>query len=187
VTQRRAHSLGWEPQPGLARLHLMTGRPALAVRGLERALEEGDWTQRERRGELLCLLVRAAAAAGDVERARDALRTAATDPQMLCTEALRAQYCAAEAEIAIAEGGHGIATRQLRQSVRHWREVGSRTGEVEARLRLAECLLADDDASAAELELHAIEANLAAAAPYRERIAELRRALAAQPAAGEKR
>jgi thioredoxin-like negative regulator of GroEL len=106
---------------------------------------------------------------------------------MLCTEALRAQYCAAEAEIAIAEGGHGIATRQLRQSVRHWREVGSRTGEVEARLRLAECLLADDDASAAELELHAIAANLAAAAPYRERIAELRRALAAQPAAGEKR
>jgi len=30
-------------------------------------------------------------------------------------------------------------------------------------------------------------ANLAAAAPYRERIAELRRALAVQPAAGEKR
>jgi len=187
ASYRRAHSLGWEPQPGLARLHLMTGRPALAVRGLERALEEGDWTQRERRGELLCLLVRAAAAAGDVERARDALRTAATDPQMLCTEALRAQYCAAEAEIAITEGGHGIATRQLRQSVRHWREVGSRTGEVEARLRLAECLLADDDASAAGLELHAIEANLAAAAAYRERIDELRRALAAQPAAGEKR
>ncbi|MGA8006672.1 MAG: winged helix-turn-helix domain-containing protein, partial [Burkholderiales bacterium] len=39
---RQAHALGWDPQPGLARLHLMTGRPELARRGLERALAEGD-------------------------------------------------------------------------------------------------------------------------------------------------
>src|SRR5262245_24582799 len=87
---RQAHALGWDPQPGLARLHLMTGRPELAQRELERALADTDWTLRERRGQLLCLLVHAAVAAGKVERGREALHTLATDPQMLPTEALKA-------------------------------------------------------------------------------------------------
>src|SRR4030095_14829541 len=29
---KQAHALGWDPQPGLARLHLLTGRPPLAAR-----------------------------------------------------------------------------------------------------------------------------------------------------------
>ncbi|HKW84745.1 MAG TPA: hypothetical protein VJN68_13430, partial [Burkholderiaceae bacterium] len=154
------------------------GRPELAQRGLERALAEGDWSLRERRGQLLCLLVHAAVAGGDVECGREALRTLASDPQMLANDALRAMHCGAQAEIAIADSDLALATRMLRQAVRRWREVGSPVGEAEARLRLAECLLRDRDVSGTDMELHAVESNLATAiAPHRQRVAAMREAL----------
>jgi hypothetical protein len=172
---KQAHVLGWDPQPGLARLHLMTGRPALAQRGLERALEEADWTLRERRGQLLCLLVHAAVRAGNVERARKALLTLSSDPQMLSNDALKAMHCGAVAELAWQDGDLVLAAQQLRLAVRHWLEVGSPVGEADARLRLAECLLEEHDAVGAELEVHAVESNLAAAAvAHRARLRALR-------------
>jgi DNA-binding winged helix-turn-helix (wHTH) protein/tetratricopeptide (TPR) repeat protein len=175
---RQAHALGWDPQPGLARLHLLTGRPALAQRELERALSDADWLLRERRGQILCLLVHAAVAAGNIERGRQALETLAADPQMLATEALKAAYSGAEAEMALAEGDCARAAQKLRQAVRQWREAGLRSGEAEARLRLAECLLQDEDATGAELELHAVESNFSAmVVPYRARLDGLRSAL----------
>jgi tetratricopeptide (TPR) repeat protein len=175
---RQAHALGWDPQPGLARLHLLTGRPALAQRGLERALADTDWLLRERRAQILCLLVHAAVAAGDVERGREALRTLASDPQMLATEALRASHCSAEAEVAMSDGDVARAVQKLRQAVRHWGEAGLRVCEAETRLRLAECLLGDQDVVGAELELHALESNFAAVVlPHRARLDTLRTAL----------
>jgi DNA-binding winged helix-turn-helix (wHTH) protein len=175
---QQAHALGWDPQPGLARLHLMTGRPGLAQRGLERALEESDWTLRERRGQLLCLLVHAAVAAGDVGRARETLQTIAADPQVLANEALKAMHCRAEAELALHGDDFKLAAQKLRQAVRHWREVGSPVGEAETRIRLAECLVQDHDSTSTELELHALESNLApVVAAHRGRITALRDAL----------
>jgi len=178
ASYRQAHALGWDPQPGLARLHLLTGKPEIAQRGLERALAEGDWSLRERRGQLLCLLVIASVAAGDVERGREAMRTLATDPQLLANEALKAMHSSAEAELALADGQPGQATRLLRQATRQWREVGSPSCEAETRLRLAECLLRDGDATGSELELHALQTSLAtAAAPLRGRVQALVAAL----------
>ncbi|HWH84945.1 MAG TPA: winged helix-turn-helix domain-containing protein [Burkholderiaceae bacterium] len=175
---RQAHALGWDPQPGLARLHLLTGRPALAQRGLEQALQEADWTLRERRGQLLCLLVHACVAAGDVERAREALQMLRADPQMLATEALMAMHCGAEAELARHDADPKLAAQKLRQAVRHWRDAGSPVGEAETRMRLAECLLEDRDATGTELELHAMESHLAAVAMvHRARLGALRDAL----------
>ena len=175
---RQAHALGWDPQPGLARLHLLTGQPALAQRGLERALEEVDWTLRERRVQLLCLLVHAAIATGEVDRAREALHTLRSDPQLLANEALKAMHGGAEAEMALYDRDFKLAAQKLRQAVRHWREVGSPVGEAETRIRLAECLLQDQDATGSELELHAVESHLAAvAAAHRERLETLRDAL----------
>jgi DNA-binding winged helix-turn-helix (wHTH) protein len=175
---RQAHALGWDPQPGLARLHLWTGRAETAQRGLERALDVADWSLLERRGELLCLLVVAATAAGDVPRAREALRTVASNPEQIATEAHRAMYCVAEAEIALVDSDLALAARKLREGVRHWREVGCPVGEAEARLRLAECLLRDGDVAGCELELHTVESGLASAAvPHRARVERLKRAL----------
>ncbi len=175
---RQAHALGWDAQLGWARLHLLTGRPELAQRGLERALEEADWTVRERRGQLLCMLVHAAVAAGDVERGREVLQALAAEPQLLATEALKAMHGCAEAELALHDGDFKLAAQKLRRAVRDWRDIGSPVGEAETRMRLAECLLRDRDATGAELELHAVESNLAAAAvPHRARLVALREAL----------
>lgn len=177
---KQAHALGWDPQPGLARLQLLTGRPRLALRGLERALEESDWTLRERRGQLLCLLVHAGVMAGEVERAREALQTLRSDPQMLATEALKAMHCDAQAELALHDAELELAASHLRQAVRQWREAGSPVGEAQTRMRLAECLIRDHDMAAADLELHAVESNLAAVAgPYRARMEALRETLKA--------
>lgn len=176
---RQAHALGWDPMPGLARLHLLTGRPELARRELERSLEEADWTLRERRGQLLCLLVHACIASGDVDRAREALSVLATDAQMLATEALQAMHACAQATLAHHEGDFALASQHLRRAVRHWREAGSPVGEADARLRLAECLLKDRDSSGAELELHTVESQLAPSSlAHRAKLAALRECLA---------
>jgi len=178
ASYRQAHALGWDPQPGLARLHLLRGRAGLALRDLERALEEADWTLQERRAQLLCLLAHAAVAAGDIERGRAALHALEAEPQLLATEALQAMRCSAEAELALHEGRLSHAAQRLRRAVRHWREVGSPVGEVEARLRLAECLLQDRDTAGAELELHAIESHRApVTAAHAGRLGSLRDAL----------
>jgi len=56
--------------------------------------------------------------------------------------------------------------------------VGSPVGEAETRMRLAECLLQDRDTAGTELELHALESNLApVAAAHRTRLTGLRDAL----------
>lgn len=180
ASYRQAHALGWNPQPGLARLHLLTGRAADAQRGLEQALETPDFTLRERRDQVLCLLVHAAVAAGDVPRAREAMHLLDNDARRLDNESLTAMHSAAQAELALAEGRPRLAASKLRQAIRDWREVGSPVGEVEARLRLAECLLDDGDRPGAELELHAVQTTLAStAAAHRKRVEALRSRLSA--------
>lgn len=164
ASYRQAHALGWSPQPGLARLHLMTGRAAEAQRGLEQALQAEDFTLRERRAQVLCLLVHAAVAAGDVARARAAMAELDAETVRLDNASLAAMHGAAEAELALADGDATLAAQKLRRAIRAWRDVGSPTGEVEARLRLAECLLDDGDRAGAELELHVLQTTLAVAA-----------------------
>lgn len=174
ASYRHAHALGWDPQPGLGRLYLHTGRAAEAVRDIERALDEGDWTQRQGRGQLLCLLVHAALATGDAERARAALCTLDADPQMLATEALKAMHGAAEAELALHEGDRKLAAQKLRQALRRWREAGCRLGEMETRARLAACLIEDGDATGAGMEVQAMRAQAGpAASAFRARIEAL--------------
>ena len=175
ASYRQAHALGWNPQPGLARLQLLSGRAAEAQRGLEQALDTPDFTLRERRTQLLCLMVHAAVAAGDIVRAREAMDRLGDEASPLDNESLTAMHSAAEAELALADGNARLAALKLRRAVREWRKVGSPVGEVEARLRLAECLLDDGDPSGAELELHAVQTALeSAAGPHRGRLAALR-------------
>lgn len=164
ASYRQAHALGWSPQPGLARLHLMTGRAAEAQRGLEQALDTEDFTLRERRAQVLCLLVHAAVAAGDIVRARAAMADLGAEAVRLDNASLSAMHNAAEAELAQADGDTKLAALKLRRAIRAWLDVGSPLGEVEARLRLAECLLDEGDTSGAELELHVLQTTLAFAA-----------------------
>ncbi|MCL4801438.1 MAG: winged helix-turn-helix domain-containing protein [Burkholderiales bacterium] len=176
---RRAHALGWYPQPGLARLQLARGRPDAAVRGLEQALADHDWAIRERRGQLLATLALAALAAGAPERAREALGDLDGAAHLWSTPALAAMVATARAELALHERRRGEAVALLRQSLKQWHDIGARLDCAEVRLRLAEVLAADGDRDAAELELAAAEAlaDRLGAARLRSRGAALRRAL----------
>lgn len=157
---RRAHELGWDPNPGLARLRLAQGRPGTALRALEGALEVPDWALQQRRGFLLAYLVSAALAAGEPERARRAAAELAANPELWETEAAAAAAARARGELALAGGEPGAAASHFRRAVEGWREVGAPAHMAAARAELAVALEAMGDREGAELERQAAAAAL---------------------------
>lgn len=155
---RKAHALGWDPQPGHSMLQMAQGRPAEAVRSLERALVDRNWANSERRGLLLADLMIAAAAAGELERSRSALAELQEHPELWSGTSVEAVMLHGRAELALREGRSGEAIDVLRAAVKIWRTTGSAFQAATMQLRLAEALLAAGEASAAELELSAVEA-----------------------------
>ncbi len=153
---RRAHELGWEPQPGWALLLLERGRVEAAVRSLERAVGDTDWTHQQRRGSLLAHLAIAAALAGEPGRASKALAELDAHPELWSTPAFQAIVFRARGELALAMGRAEDAIGQIRRSLRIWTEMEACLSAAEIRVRLAEILL-DSDPEAAELELDAAE------------------------------
>jgi len=157
---RRAHLLGWDPNPGYARLLVATGRFDAAVRSLEDSLADPAWATRQRRGMLLAQLAIITARGGQPERARAALAELERQPQLWETPALKAHVVHARAEAAHAAGRARVAVTGLRQAIRLWREIGSPLNLAATHLRLAEWLAADADPDGADLELSAAETVL---------------------------
>lgn len=155
---RRAHELGWDPQPGYAMLRLASGDPDAALRGLESALLDASWANRERRGLLLANLAIAAALAGCAERARGALAELEENPQLWSATAIEAVVMRARAEVASIEGRIEPACAALRDAANIWRRIGSPLNVAITQQRLGDLLIASGDTSAAELELGSAEA-----------------------------
>ncbi len=152
---RRAHELGWDPQPGLALTMVERGQADAAVRALARSLAGANWANRQRRDLLLAGMVTVAIAAGDLEQARTALAElethSAADGATVCAALVRQ----ARAEVAADAGDVATAIGQLRDAVAIWHRVGSPLRASRARLVLAQLFAADADLVAAELELTA--------------------------------
>jgi hypothetical protein len=70
---RRAAELGFDPQPGLALLHLDDGDVAAAQHAIRRAASDEGLLSQEGRGLVLPAQVTIEVAAGDLEAARGAL------------------------------------------------------------------------------------------------------------------
>lgn len=155
---RKAHELGWDPQPGYALVLLDQGKAAAAVRALERALSDKAWPNRQRRALLLTHLAIVAARAGDPARARSVLATLAAEAGLCATPALKAFAAQARAELAAAEGNFPEAVHEFNAAIRHWSEVGSPLNIASLRMRLAQVLHESGDDAAADLELSAAEA-----------------------------
>lgn len=151
---KRAHELGWSPQPGYALLLLSRGEPQSALRGLERALSEPDWSSQQRRVVLLAHLVIVATTAGESETAERAMGELEAHSLELAP-ALEAFVARARAELAAHGGQWEASVRHLRRAQQLWREQRSPLLGAAARLRLAELLIARGDAEAADLELAA--------------------------------
>ena len=156
---RRAHELGFAPQPGLTFLLLEQGDVGAASASIETALASipGSALARAR---LLPARVEVMLAAGDVSAAHDAATELATIAEVYPMVALRAAAVGAQGAVAAARGERG-SLAQLRESWRLWRETpapfeAARVGVLLARARHAAGdrggALLEIDASAAAFE-----------------------------------
>jgi DNA-binding winged helix-turn-helix (wHTH) protein len=152
IAFRRAHELGWDPNPGFARLQVAKGRPHAGVRALERALRDTAWGPRQRRPSLLTALVHVALADGATPRARAALEELESEPGSWDSEGLRPIVAEARAALLAERGDRGAAISQLRSAV-PLAEPCSRVMAARLRIRLAELYAGDSDRDAARLEI----------------------------------
>lgn len=154
---RRAHDLGWDPQPGLALLQTEKGDPETAIRGLRRSLDDHDWALRQRRGLLLAVFVVIAAQQGDREQARWAMQELEKYPELWATEFHNGAVARARAELALLDGDLDSAIALMRDAIRSWHGARAGLNLATCRMRLAQLLAAQGDITGAMLEFDAAE------------------------------
>lgn len=153
----RAHSMGRDPQPGLALVRLAQGKPQAASAAVEGALMTAvDPLERAR----LCgAQVEIALATGDVAvatRAADEVRRASERYGSVGLAAAAAQALGAAA---LADGAPEVALTHLREACRQWKAIGAPHRMARARELLARAHQALGNGDAAELELDAAAAE----------------------------
>lgn len=132
---RRAHELGREPQPGLARLRLAEGNQAAARALVSQALA-ADTTNRLGRARILPVQVESALAAGDLDAAQAAAEELRSIAETYRTAPLQAAALAAEGSVQLARGDPRGSIASLRQACQIWNENGLPFEEARARLVL---------------------------------------------------
>ena len=119
---RRAGESGWEPQPGLALLHLAAGRTQRAQDEIRRSAAGADpFTRRF----LMPAVVEIEVAAGDVEAARRAVDELREAGRSTPTPMLAATVAAAEARMLLAAGDPSAALGAARDATGAWQALGA--------------------------------------------------------------
>jgi DNA-binding winged helix-turn-helix (wHTH) protein len=154
---RRAHDLGFDPQPGLALLQAERGDPQTAIRGLRRSLDDHNWALRQRRGLLLAVFVVIACQNGDDEQARWAMHELDKHPELWESEFHNGAVARARAEVALLDNDTDVAVARMRDAIRSWQTARAGLNLATCRLRLAQLLAEQDDITGATLELDAAE------------------------------
>lgn len=163
-----ADRAGWDPQPGLALVHLARGDVTAAAASVRDALERPLRVPSKelppdtdlRRAPLLEARVEAEIAAGAVDEARSAADELAVIAARFRSKALIAAATLARGRVRLAEGAVGEAKRAYADAVRLWNEIGAPYEAALARLGLAEALRAEGGAQQAVLEEQAAQAVL---------------------------
>lgn len=150
---RRAHELGWDPQPGYALLQVARGATEAALQTLEASIANNIWANQQKRGLLLANFVIVAVAAGNLERASNALAEIDERPELFPTDSLKAVLCRAKADVARFENRLDDAIALYRQAIQLWQKVGSPLNVAVNRLYLANSLVKQHNVHNAELEL----------------------------------
>ncbi len=154
---RRAHSRGWDPQPGLALLLAEQGEPDAAISGLLRAIDDSNWALRQRRGLLLATLAKIAARHGHREHAVSGIEELDSHRELWESEHHNAAVAEARAELAVLEGDTRQAAVSMREAVASWQAANANLNQAACRFRLAQLLADDGDVRGALLELEAAQ------------------------------
>lgn len=162
-----AHTLGWDPEPGLALLYLAEGNVVLAARSIAEAIEHpANIPSKERpphsllrRAPLLEAEVEIAIAAGDLERARAAADDLTDLAATFQSKALVAGAALARGRVAQAGGDPAGARGEFERTVSLWHEVGAPYEAAVARMGLALAYRSEGNAEHALLEFGAAQAG----------------------------
>ena len=163
-----AHRAGWDPQPGLALVHLAQGDAATAAASIRDALERPlRVPSKERppntdlqRAPLLEAQVEIEIAVGDIDRARSAADELELVAARFASKALVASATVARGRVWLVEGDAAHAEQSLSEAVRLWNEVGAPYEAALARLSLADAHAASGSEHRAVLERQAARSIL---------------------------
>jgi tetratricopeptide (TPR) repeat protein len=158
-----AHRAGWDPQPGLALVHLAQGDVATAAASIRDALERPlRVPSKERppntdlqRAPLLEAQVEIEIAVGDITRARAAADELELVAARFESKALVASAALARGRVRLADGDASHAEQSLSEAVRLWNEVGAPYEAARARKGLADAHHATGSEHRADLERQA--------------------------------
>jgi DNA-binding CsgD family transcriptional regulator len=149
---RGASQLGLEPQPGLALLRLVQGRPDVAATAIRRVASTS--LGRLKRMSLLPAFIEIMLAVGDVQDARDACRELEDIARSFDTGvpgAIAAHACGA---VDLAEGDAQAALGSLRHAVEVWQRIEApyAAARVRVLIGLGCRALGDEDGAALEVD-----------------------------------
>ena len=158
-----AHEVGWDPQPGLALVHLANGDVDLAARSIRDALEHPPNVPSKelppntelRRAPLLEAQVEIGVRSGDLDLARVAAKELSQIALLFESKALVASAAHAHGRVALAHGDTAGARRHFEEAVQLWNEIGAPYETACARMGLGRAHRAASNEDGAILEFRA--------------------------------
>ena len=162
-----AHEAGWDPQPGLALVHLARGDIARAVASIHEGLDRPstipskEWPPNTdlRRVPLLEAQVEIEIAAGDLVQARSAAEELGRVASLFQSRAFGASATLAHGRVRLAEGDTAAASRDFETAAQQWGDIGAPYETALARMGLANALRAEGKEERALLEFRAARAT----------------------------
>lgn len=149
---RQANEMGIPPQPGMAMIQLLQGKPEAAAKALKRALSLEGLPHTER-AKLLPTQVEAALALGDLETARAAVAELVHIADEYSNPASGATAAAATAALGLAEGDFGAAEDAAKRACRLYNQADLTYDAAKTTLLLGRIYLAEGDTEAAQFEI----------------------------------
>ncbi|MEX2159918.1 MAG: transcriptional regulator [Dehalococcoidia bacterium] len=158
-----AHEAAWDPQPGLALVHLAQGDVGLAAASIRDALARpGNVPSKEvppntelRRAPLLEAQVEIEVAAGNLDSARAAAEQLSRIGALFESKALAASATLARGRVRLAEGDAAGARLEFAAAAHLWNEVGAPYETALARMGLGDAYRAEGNQALALLEFRA--------------------------------
>jgi tetratricopeptide (TPR) repeat protein len=162
-----AHEAGWDPQPGLALVHLARGDVSRAASSIREALgrpstiPSKEWPPNTelRRAPLLEAQVEIEIAAGNLGAARSAADELGRVAALFQSNALAAGAVLASGRVRLAEGDTAGASSAFETAAQKWSDIGAPYETALARMALALALRAEGKEERALLELRAARAG----------------------------